>query len=215
MDIQELKSNLSDLEVRLKDIKENVLLVDSKIERLNEIESDLSKEEVWSDLELSQTLSKEKTSIDKAIASFNEVSNKLSDSIVLLDVSIEENDDSSIEEIFSEAKEITSTVEALEFSRMFTKKMDSSSAYIEIQSGSGGTEAQDWAEMILRMYTKWSESRGFRSDLIEISHGDVAGIKSASLYVDGDYAYGWLRTCLLYTSPSPRDPIGSRMPSSA
>ena len=160
MDIQELKSNLSDLENRLQDIKENVLLVDSKIARLNQIESDLSKEEVWSDLELSQTLSKEKTSIDKAIASFNEVSNKLSDSIVLLDVSIEENDDSSIEEIFSEAKEITSTVEALEFSRMFTKKMDSSSAYIEIQSGSGGTEAQDWAEMILRMYTKWSESRG-------------------------------------------------------
>ena len=175
-------------------IKENVLLVDSKIERLNQIESDLSKEEVWSDLELSQKLSKEKTSIDKAITSFNEVSNKLSDSMVLLDVSIEENDDSSIEEIFSEAKEITSTIEALEFSRMFTNKMDSSSAYIEIQSGSGGTEAQDWAEMILRMYTKWSESRGFKSDLIEISHGDVAGIKSASLYVDGDYAYGWLRT---------------------
>ena len=159
MDIQELKSNLSDLENRLQDIKENVLLVDSKIARLNQIESDLSKEEVWSDLELSQKLSKEKTSIDKAITSFNEVSNKLSDSMVLLDVSIEENDDSSIEEIFSEAKEITSTIEALEFSRMFTNKMDSSSAYIEIQSGSGGTEAQDWAEMILRMYTKWSESR--------------------------------------------------------
>ena len=194
MDIQELKSNLSDLENRLQDIKENVLLVDSKIARLNQIESDLSKEEVWSDLELSQKLSKEKTSIDKAITSFNEVSNKLSDSMVLLDVSIEENDDSSIEEIFSEAKEITSTIEALEFSRMFTNKMDSSSAYIEIQSGSGGTEAQDWAEMILRMYTKWSESRGFKSDLIEISHGDVAGIKSASLYVNGDYAYGWLRT---------------------
>ena len=101
MDIQELKSNLSDLENRLQDIKENVLLVDSKIARLNQIESDLSKEEVWSDLELSQKLSKEKTSIDKAITSFNEVSNKLSDSMVLLDVSIEENDDSSIEEIVS------------------------------------------------------------------------------------------------------------------
>ena len=72
--------------------------------------------------------------------------------------------------------------------------MDPSSAYIEIQSGSGGTEAQDWAEMLLRMYTKWSEARGFKSNLIEISPGDVAGIKSASLHVDGDYAYGWLRT---------------------
>jgi len=194
MDINELRSNLSDLEIRLKDIKDNVLLVDSKKDRLNQIESDLSEEEVWSDLELSQKLSKEKTSIEKALNSFNEVSNKLSDSIVLLDVSIEENDDSSLEEIFNEVKDITSSIEELEFSRMFSNKMDSSSAYIEIQSGSGGTEAQDWAEMLLRMYTKWSENRGFSSELVEISHGDVAGIKSASLHVDGDHAYGWLRT---------------------
>ena len=194
MDINELKSNLSDLEIRLKDIKDNVLLIDSKKDRLNQIESDLSEEKVWSDLELSQKLSKEKTSIEKALSSFNEVSDKLSDSIVLLDVSIEESDDSSLEEIFNEVKDITSSIEELEFSRMFTNKMDSSSAYIEIQSGSGGTEAQDWAEMLLRMYTKWSENRGFSSELVEISHGDVAGIKSASLHVDGDHAYGWLRT---------------------
>ena len=194
MDINELKSNLSDLEIRLKDIKDNVLLIDSKKDRLNQIESDLSEEKVWSDLELSQKLSKEKTSIEKALSSFNEVSDKLSDSIVLLDVSIEENDDSSLEEISNEVQGITSSIEELEFSRMFTNKMDSSSAYIEIQSGSGGTEAQDWAEMLLRMYTKWSENRGFSSELVEISHGDVAGIKSASLHVDGDHAYGWLRT---------------------
>ncbi len=194
MDINELKSNLSDLEIRLKDIKDNVLLVDSKTDRLNQIESDLSEEKVWSDLELSQKLSKEKTSIEKALGTFNEVSDKLSDSIVLLDVSIEENDDSSLEEIFNEVKDITSSIEELEFSRMFTNKMDSSSAYIEIQSGSGGTEAQDWAEMLLRMYTKWAENRGYSSELVEISHGDIAGIKSASLHVDGDYAYGWLRT---------------------
>ena len=194
MDINELKSNLSDLEIRLKDIKDNVLFVDYKTDRLNQIESDLSKEKVWSDLELFQKLSKEKTSIEKALSSFNEVSDKLSDSVVLLDVSIEENDDSSLEEIFNEVKDITSSIEELEFSRMFTNKMDASSAYIEIQSGSGGTEAQDWAEMLLRMYTKWAENRGFSSELVEISHGDVAGIKSASLHVNGDYAYGWLRT---------------------
>jgi len=194
MDIQELKSTLSDLEIRLKDIKDNVLHIDLKIKRLAEIENELSKEEVWSNLELSQKLSKEKTSIDKALTSFNNVSSKLSDSIILLDVSIEENDDSSLEDIFKEASEIMTSVEELEFSRMFTNKMDSSSAYIEIQSGSGGTEAQDWAEMLLRMYTKWAENRGFSSELVEISHGDVAGIKSASLHVDGDYAYGWLRT---------------------
>ena len=194
MDVQELKSTLSDLEIRLKDIKDNVLYIDVKIKRLAEIENELSKEEIWSDLELSQKLSKEKTSIDKALTSFNNVSSKLSDSIILLDVSIEENDDSSIEDISKEASEIMTSVEEFEFSRMFTNKMDSSSAYIEIQSGSGGTEAQDWAEMLLRMYTKWAENRGFSSELVEISHGDVAGIKSASLHVDGDYAYGWLRT---------------------
>ena len=194
MDIQELKSTLSDLEIRLKDIKDNVLHIDLKIKRLAEIENELSKEEVWSNLELSQKLSKEKTSIDKALTSFNNVSSKLSDSIILLDVSIEENDDSSLEDISKEASEIMTSVEEFEFSRMFTNKMDSSSAYIEIQSGSGGTEAQDWAEMLLRMYTKWAENRGFSSELVEISHGDVAGIKSASLHVDGDHAYGWLRT---------------------
>jgi len=194
MDVQELKSTLSDLEIRLKDIKDNVLHIDLKIKRLAEIENELSKEEVWSNLELSQKLSKEKTSIDKALTSFNNVSSKLSDSIILLDVSIEENDDSSLEDIFKEASEIMTSVEEFEFSRMFTNKMDSSSAYIEIQSGSGGTEAQDWAEMLLRMYTKWAENRGFSSELVEISHGDVAGIKSASLHVDGDHAYGWLRT---------------------
>ena len=194
MDLQELKTTLLDLQQRVNEIKKNVLKIESKESRLKEIEKDLAKEEVWSDLELSQKLSKEKTSLEKTISSYKVVSEKLSDAQVLLEVSIEENDESSIDEISNETTQILSLVEELEFSRMFTKKMDSSSAYIEIQSGSGGTEAQDWAEMILRMYTKWAERRDFTSNLIEISHGEVAGIKSASLHVQGDYAYGWLRT---------------------
>ena len=194
MDLQELKLSLSDMEARLKDIKNNVLFIDDKKTRLNEIDNNLSKEEVWSDLALSQKLSKEKTTLEKSIKMFDDVSRKLSDSVVLLEVSIEENDDSSINDILSESNEIMAVLEELEFSKMFSKKMDSSSAFVEIQSGSGGTEAQDWAEMLLRMYTKWAESRGFTTELVEISHGDVAGIKSASLYVDGDHAYGWLRT---------------------
>ena len=194
MDLQELKTTLLDLQQRVDEIKINVLKIESKESRLKEIEKDLAKEEVWSDLELSQKLSKEKTALEKTISSYKVVSEKLSDAQVLLEVSIEENDESSIDEISNETTQILSLVEELEFSRMFTKKMDSSSAYIEIQSGSGGTEAQDWAEMILRMYTKWAESRDFTSNLIEISHGEVAGIKSASLHVQGDYAYGWLRT---------------------
>ena len=194
MDTQELKLILQDLHNRVDDIRDNALKIELKNKRLAEIENQLTKEEVWSDLNLSQKLSKEKTSLEKILDSYKIVADKVSDSQVLLDVSIEENDDSSIDEIFNEVSEISLMVEELEFSRMFTNKMDSSSAYIEIQSGSGGTEAQDWAEMLLRMYTKWAESRDFNSNIIEISHGDVAGIKSASLYVDGDYAYGWLRT---------------------
>ena len=194
MDIQELKLTLSDLNERLNDIKINVYKIDSKKTRLQEIESQLSQEKVWSNLELSQKLSKEKTTIEKTISSYNNVSARLSDCQVLLDVSVEENDDSSFQEIFDETLKLNDLVEDLEFSRLFTNKMDSSSAYVEIQAGSGGTEAQDWAEMLLRMYTKWAEGRNFSANLIEISHGDVAGIKSASLHVDGDYAYGWLRT---------------------
>ena len=194
MDFQELKLNLQDLLNRINEIRDNVFKIETKEKRLAEIEKQLTKEEVWSDLDLSQKLSKEKTSLEKVLSSYKTVSDKISDSQVLLEVSIEENDDSSIDEISKEVNEISMMVEELEFSRMFTNKMDSSSAYIEIQSGSGGTEAQDWAEMLLRMYTKWGESRDFTSNIIEISHGEVAGIKSASLYVEGDYAYGWLRT---------------------
>ena len=194
MDTQELKTVLLELQTRTNDIKVNVFKIELKKQRLTDIESELAKEEVWSNLDLSQKLSKEKTSLEKIIKTYQGVSDKLSDAQVLLDVSIEENDDSSFDEISDEITEISKMVEGLEFSRMFTNKMDPSSAYIEIQSGSGGTEAQDWAEMLLRMYTKWAESRGFNSSIIEISHGEVAGIKSASLYVDGNHAYGWLRT---------------------
>tara|TARA_B100001057_G_scaffold191061_1_gene191929 strand:- start:25647 stop:26744 length:1098 start_codon:yes stop_codon:yes gene_type:complete len=194
LDTQELKLLLSELEERLQEIKTNVLLIDQKSKQLGEIEIQLSKEEVWSNLDLSQRLSKEKTSLEKVLASYQDVENKLSDSILLLDVSIEENDDSSLEEILNETNQLRSSIEELEFSKMFKNKMDPSSAFIEIQSGSGGTEAQDWAEMLLRMYTKWAESRNFSVELAEISYGEVAGIKSASLHVEGDYAYGWLRT---------------------
>ena len=169
MDFQELKLNLQDLQNRVKEIRDNVFKIEIKEKRLGEIEKQLTKEEVWSDLDLFQKLSKEKTSLEKVLSSYKTVSDKISDSQVLLDVSIEENDDSSIDEISKEVNEISIMVEELEFSRMFTNKMDSSSAYIEIQSGSGGTEAQDWAEMLLRMYTKWAESRDFTSNIIEIS----------------------------------------------
>ena len=194
MDSSELKSGLNDLQLRLIDIREGVFDVLSKENRLKQIEDDLAKEEVWSDLELSQKISKEKTALEKSLASFKSVEEKVSDGLMFIDIAEEEGDEVSIKEIIESFHEMEKLVYELEFSKMFTNKMDPASAYIEIQSGSGGTEAQDWAEMLLRMYSKWSEARGFDINLIEISHGEVAGIKSATLHVSGEYSYGWLRT---------------------
>ena len=194
MDSQEIKLKINNLEERLDEIENNVLNIGAKEVRLKEIENQLSQEETWSDLDLSQKLNKEKTSIDKTLESFRDVKNKLSDCSLLLQIANEDNDDSPLQEIIEDLIKIKSKIEEFEFNKMFSNKMDSASAYIEIQSGSGGTEAQDWAEMLYRMYSKWSESRGFETKVVDISHGEVAGIKSASIHIIGDYAYGWLRT---------------------
>ena len=194
MDSQEIKLNINDLEERLDEIENSVLNIGAKEVRLKEIENQLSQEETWSDLDLSQKLNKEKTSIDKTLESFRDVKNKLSDCSLLLQIANEDNDDSPLQEIIEDLIKIKLKIEEFEFNKMFSNKMDPASAYIEIQSGSGGTEAQDWAEMLYRMYSKWSESRGFETKVVDISHGEVAGIKSASIHIIGDYAYGWLRT---------------------
>ena len=113
---------------------------------------------------------------------------------LLLDMARQEDDADTLEEIAADLERYTKQVEELEFRRMFSGEMDPSNAFLEIQSGSGGTEAQDWAEMLLRMYLRWGEQRGFATELIEVSPGEVAGIKSATVRYEGDYAYGWLRT---------------------
>jgi len=116
------------------------------------------------------------------------------DLIELLNLAKDEGDDETILEIEADAIKLYQQIEILEFRRMFDGEMDSSDAYLDIQSGAGGTEAQDWAEMILRMYLRWSESHEFKAEIIEISSGDVAGIKSATVHIKGEYAYGWLRS---------------------
>ena len=116
------------------------------------------------------------------------------DLIELFNLAKDEGDDETILEIEADAIKLYQQIEILEFRRMFDGEMDSSDAYLDIQSGAGGTEAQDWAEMILRMYLRWSESHEFKTEIIEISSGDVAGIKSATVHIKGEYAYGWLRS---------------------
>ena len=109
-------------------------------------------------------------------------------------MAIEEDDADTIGEVVSDLGEFEKVVAGLEFRRMFSGEMDSNNAYVDIQSGAGGTEAQDWAEMLLRMYLRWAEAHGFKAEVIEASAGEVAGIKSATVHVIGEYAYGWLRT---------------------
>lgn len=109
-------------------------------------------------------------------------------------MAIDENDPDSVTEVEAELSEMSSLLGQLEFRRMFSGQMDPNNAYLDIQAGSGGTEAQDWANMLLRMYLRWGEQKGFKTDLIEVSAGDVAGIKSATIQFSGDYAFGWLRT---------------------
>jgi len=112
----------------------------------------------------------------------------------MLELAIEEQDAEIVDSVSDDLTAMLSRVERLEFERMFSGEMDEASCFLDIQAGSGGTEAQDWAEMLLRMYLRWAERRGWKADLIEVSAGDVAGIKSATIQIGGDYAYGWCRT---------------------
>ena len=168
--------------------------VDSKEKEILEIENQLLEKEIWSDIEKSTDLNKRKTFLEKSLITYKDSLNKLSDNKLLLDMALEEDDQTTIKQISDEILEIRPSIENLEFTKMFSGKMDSSNAFVDIQSGSGGTEAQDWADMLLRMYLKWAESKGFSATITESSPGEVAGIKSSSILIEGDYAYGWLRS---------------------
>jgi len=139
-------------------------------------------------------LGRERSSLDNIVTTLDEVSNDLRDNAQMLEMVVEENDEETLVSVVSDLNRIRADVERMEFQRMFSGEMDDRPCYLDIQSGSGGTEAQDWAEMLLRMYLRWAESRGWKTDLIEVSAGDVAGIKSATIHITGDHAFGWCRT---------------------
>ena len=128
------------------------------------------------------------------ITTLNEFESGLVDAAEMLELAIEEQDQEIVDSVSHDLGKLQSRVETLEFQRMFSGEMDEKSCFLDIQAGSGGTEAQDWAEMLLRMYLRWAERRGWQADLIEVSSGEVAGIKSATIQITGDYAYGWCRT---------------------
>ncbi len=154
----------------------------------------LEDSDVWSDPARAQELGRERARLVGLIETLDDTARGLADAGELLELAAEEDDAGAFTGIETDVEVLERKVAALEFRRMFGGEMDVANCFLDIQSGSGGTEAQDWAEMLLRMYLRWGERRGFATELIEVSPGEVAGIKSATVRFEGDYAYGWLRT---------------------
>lgn len=144
--------------------------------------------------EKAQLLGKERVSLEDTLHSLDKLHRGLDDVEGLLELALEAEDHETLNEVTTELNELEAQIVQLEFRRMFSGPHDEADCYLDIQAGSGGTEAQDWANMLLRMYLRWAESKGFNTEIIEISDGDVAGIKSATLKISGSYAFGWLRT---------------------
>ena len=149
---------------------------------------------VWSEPARAQALGRERAALAQIVEGFNRLDSGLEDAEMLLAMAEEESDAATVAEVDADVAALDEHLGVLEFRRMFAGEMDPSNAFLDIQAGSGGTEAQDWAEMLLRMYLRWGERRGFTTELIEVSEADVAGIKSATIRFEGEYAYGWLRT---------------------
>jgi peptide chain release factor 2 len=167
---------------------------DSKSERLVEVLRELESPKIWDNPEEAQALGKERGQLETVVNTIIELDRGLEDAQELLLMAVEEADAETVDTVVNDLEHFEKKVADLEFRRMFSGEMDANNAFLDIQSGSGGTEAQDWASMIERMFLRWGEQKGFKTELIEESQGDVAGIKSATIKFEGDYAFGWLRT---------------------
>jgi len=166
----------------------------SKLEKLQELDHELQDPTIWSQPEKAQQLGRARAQLQEVVNTFQQLEKGLKDINDLYELAVHEHAEDLLKTLPEELQRLEARLEQLEFRRMFPNELDRHSAYLEIQSGSGGTEAQDWAEMLLRMYLRWGEQNHFNVDLIEVSSGEVAGIKSATIKFEGEYAYGWLRT---------------------
>jgi len=167
---------------------------DTKQERLTEVSALSEDPAIWQDAKRAQELGRERKMLEDVVLGLSQIQQDLSDASELFEMAQEENDEESILGTASDIENIEQRVAALEFRRMFAHPMDPNNCFVDLQAGSGGTEAQDWAAMLLRMYLRYCERKGFKVEVLEQSDGDVAGVKGASLKVSGEYAYGHLRT---------------------
>ncbi|MBA1145514.1 peptide chain release factor 2 [Ectothiorhodospiraceae bacterium WFHF3C12] len=193
MEINALYQQIDDLKGRVESLR-GYLDYAGRKERLEEVHRELEDPDVWNEPERAQALNKERSQLEDLVGTLEDLTSGLEDAGELLEMAVEEGDDDTVSSVASDLDGYERRVAGLEFRRMFSGEMDEKNAFVDIQAGSGGTEAQDWANMLLRMYLRWAENKGFRSEIIELSEGEVAGIKSATLKVEGEYAFGWLRT---------------------
>ncbi|WP_390618596.1 peptide chain release factor 2 [Maricurvus nonylphenolicus] len=193
MEIQPLLNHLKDLQERT-DVLRGYLDYEHKKERLTEVELELGEPSVWDNPERAQELGRERSNLEAIVKTIDDLDQGVVDCRDLLEMAVEEDDEDSVADVETEIAGLDEHLAKLEFRRMFSGEMDPNNAFLEIQAGSGGTEAQDWGEMLLRMYLRWGEAKGFKTTLEECSAGEVAGIKSATIRFEGEYAFGWLRT---------------------
>ncbi|RKZ61651.1 MAG: peptide chain release factor 2 [Gammaproteobacteria bacterium] len=193
IEINPISNQINDLRERTDSLR-GYLDFDRRKEELEEVNRELEQPGIWDDPENAQKLGQERSRLEKIVVTIEELETSLNDADELLEMSVEEDDEEGVASIVDDLKTLENNVVELEFRRMFSGEMDANNAFVDIQSGSGGTEAQDWAEMLLRMYLRWGESHGFKTELMEVSPGEVAGIKSATISISGDYVFGRLRT---------------------
>ena len=161
---------------------------------MEEVELTLAEPDIWNDRERALALSRERAALERVVTVLDALASGLDDALELAEMAAGEGDGAALAEVDGDLDALQTRLAALEFRRMFDDETDPANAYVEIQAGSGGTEAQDWAEMLLRMYLRWGEKRGFVAEIVELSAGDVAGVKGATVFFSGEYAYGRLRT---------------------
>ncbi len=165
-----------------------------KAERLHVVNAELEDPTVWNDPKRAQELGREKKNIEVVVQTLTTLAQSIADSSELFELAVADNDDATLEAIESDAEQFQATLEGMEFRRMFSNPADPLNCFLDIQSGAGGTEAQDWASILLRQYLRYAERKGFKAELLEESEGEVAGIKSATIKIEGEYAFGFLRT---------------------
>ncbi len=167
---------------------------DGKAQRLKVVDQQMQDPAIWDDPQKAQELGREKKLLEGVVTSLSELTTEIHDSNELFALAREEEDEATLQSVLTDVEKLEHAVAEMEFRRMFSHPLDPNNCFVDIQAGSGGTEAQDWASMLLRMYLHYCEHRGFKAEILEESPGDVAGIKSASFKVSGDYAYGYMRT---------------------